>query len=208
MEPFINGYLETYEDGLKNTYGKDTLEVERINMAREEDDYTPIFFMGVGSSDSEDEDDVRFRQELIRQQLIGKIMDSNADHSPEPHRDLSIEALEQTFHNETGLVTNNIPNNSTRGVHRPIQEIRQELRNDIRHEMINMVNRSWEEDVLINDAFGEKFSLNNLLTFQATSSPPTVENENSAPNSDNQFESINQREPPDQGGNMSNFHYP
>ena len=41
--------------------------------------------------------------------------------------------------------------------------------------MINLVNQSWEEDVLINDAFGEEFSLNNLLTFQATSSPPTVE---------------------------------
>ena len=109
-------------------------------MAREEDDYTPVFFMGVGNSDSEDEDDVRFRQELIRQQLIGEIMDSNADRSPEPHRDLSVQAFEQTFHSETGMVTSNIPNNSTRGVHHPIQEIRQELRNDIRHEMINLVN--------------------------------------------------------------------
>ena len=91
--------------------------------------------------------------------------------------------------------------------HRSIQEIRQDLRNDIRHEMINLVNQSWEEDVLINDAFWEEFSLNNLLTFQATNSPPTVENENSAP-SGNQFESINQHELPDQGANMSNFHYP
>ena len=33
-EPFIDGYLETYEDGLKNTYGKDTLGGKRINMAR------------------------------------------------------------------------------------------------------------------------------------------------------------------------------
>ena len=51
-------------------------------------------------------------------------MDNNVDHSPETHRDLSIEAFDQIFHSETGLVTNNIPNNSTRGVHRPIQEIR------------------------------------------------------------------------------------
>ena len=49
MEPFIDGYLVTYEDGLKNTYGKDTLGVERINVARKEDNYTPVFFMGVGS---------------------------------------------------------------------------------------------------------------------------------------------------------------
>ena len=108
-------------------------------------------------------------------------MDSNLDHSPEPHSNLSIEALGQTFHSETGLVTNNIPNNSTRRVHRPIQEIRQDLRNDIRHEMINLVNQSWEEDVLINDAFKEDFSLNNLLTFQSTNSPTIVENGNSAP---------------------------
>ena len=111
-------------------------------MARKEDDYMPVFFMGVGNSDSKDEDDVRFRQELIHQQLIGEIMDSNADHSPEPHSNLSIKALEETFHNETRLVTNNIPNNSTREFHRPIQEIRQDLRNDIRHEMINLVNQS------------------------------------------------------------------
>ena len=64
-------------------YGKDTLGIERINMAREEDDYMPVFFMGVGSSGSEDEDDIRFRQELIHQQLIGEITDSNADRSPE-----------------------------------------------------------------------------------------------------------------------------
>ena len=65
MEPFIDGYLETYEDGMKNTYGKGTLGVERINMASKDDDYTPVFSMGVGSSDSQDESDVRFRQELI-----------------------------------------------------------------------------------------------------------------------------------------------
>ena len=42
-EPFIDGYLETYEDEIENTYGKDTLSVERINKARKEDDYMPIF---------------------------------------------------------------------------------------------------------------------------------------------------------------------
>ena len=42
-DPFIDGYFETYEDGMKNTYGKDTLGVERINLAREEDDYTLVF---------------------------------------------------------------------------------------------------------------------------------------------------------------------
>ena len=62
-------------------------------MARKEDDNTPFFFMGVGSSDSEDEDDVRFRQELIHQQLIEEIMNSNADHSSEPYSNLSIEGL-------------------------------------------------------------------------------------------------------------------
>ena len=57
--------------------------------------------------------------------------------------------------------------------------------------MTNLVNRSWEEDVLINDAFGEEFSLNNLLTFQTNISPPIVENENKTPSS-NLSELINQ----------------
>ena len=64
-EPFIDGYLETYEDGLNNTYGKDTLGVERINLVEDNNDYTPVFFKGVGSYDSEDGDDVRVRQEII-----------------------------------------------------------------------------------------------------------------------------------------------
>ena len=49
-EPFISGYLETYEDGLKNTYGKETLGIERINVAKKEDDYMHVFFMAVGRS--------------------------------------------------------------------------------------------------------------------------------------------------------------
>ena len=64
-EPFIDGYLKTYEDGLKNTYGKGTLGVERINTVKDDENYTPVLFMGVGSSDSEDEDDVMFRHDLI-----------------------------------------------------------------------------------------------------------------------------------------------
>ena len=49
-EPFIDGYLETYKDGLKTTYGKGTLGVERINMVKDDENYTFVFFMGVGSS--------------------------------------------------------------------------------------------------------------------------------------------------------------
>ena len=67
--------------------------------------------------------------------------------------------------------------------------------------MTNLVNRSWEEYVLINDAFGEKFSLNNLLTFQVDISSHVVKNENQAL-SGNQSEIINQ------GANLSNFRYP
>ena len=95
------------------------------------------------------------------------------------------------------FVTNDFPNTLTRRVHRPIQEIRQDLGDNIRQEMLNLVNQSWEEDVLINDAFGEEFSLNNLLTFQANVSSPVVENEIQTPSSD-QSESISQHEPPDQ----------
>ena len=72
--------------------------------------------------------------------------------------------------------------------------------------MTNLINRSWEEDVLINDAFGEEFSLNNLLTFQPNIYSPVVENENQTPSGD-QSELINQHDPPDQGANISNFHY-
>ena len=79
--------------------------------------------------------------------------------------------------------------------------------NNIRQEMINLVNQSWEEDVLINDAFGEEFSLNNLLTFQPNIYSPVVENENQTPSGD-QSELINQHEPPDLGANLSNFRYP
>ena len=71
------------------------------------------------------------------------------------------------------------------------------MRNDTRHEMINLVNERWEEDFLINDAFGEEFSLNNFLTFQDKNSSPIIENGNLAPFG-NQSESINQREPLDQ----------
>ena len=73
-EPFIDGYLETYEDGLKNTYGEGSLSVERINLVNDDEDFPLVFFMGVGSSESEDEDDVRFRQELIHRELVGEIM--------------------------------------------------------------------------------------------------------------------------------------
>ena len=73
--------------------------------------------------------------------------------------------------------------------------------------MTSLINRSWEEDVLINNAFGEELSLNNLLTFQDDISSHVVEKENQAP-SGNQFEYINQHKPPDQGANLSNFRYP
>ena len=46
---------------MKNNYGKGTLGVEIINMVKEDENYTLVFFMGVGSFDSEDESDVRFR---------------------------------------------------------------------------------------------------------------------------------------------------
>ena len=88
-EPFIDGYLETYEDGLNNTYGKGTLGVERINLVEDNNDYTPMFFKGVGSYDSKDESDVRFKQELIHQQLIGKIMDNNSKHFSDTPNHLS-----------------------------------------------------------------------------------------------------------------------
>ena len=67
-------------------------------MARKEDYYMHVLFIGVGIFDSKDEDNVRFRQELIHQHLIGEIMDSNTDHSSETPNNLSIKALERTFH--------------------------------------------------------------------------------------------------------------
>ena len=71
----------------------------------------------------------------------------------------------------------------------------------------SLINWSREEDVLINDAFGEEFSLNNLLTSQVDISSHVVENKNQSPPG-NQSELINQHELPDQGTNLSNFHYP
>ena len=47
-EPFIDEYLETSEDGLKNTYGEAILSAEKINLVNADEDYPPIFFMGVG----------------------------------------------------------------------------------------------------------------------------------------------------------------
>ena len=44
--------------------------------------------------------------------------------------------------------------------------------------MIELINTSWEEDVLINKTSGEEFSLNNLFIFQANSSSHRVESEN------------------------------
>ena len=44
--------------------------------------------------------------------------------------------------------------------------------------MTELTNRSWEEDALINDAPGEEFSLNNLLTFQIDHSLQITEDEN------------------------------
>ena len=95
-EPFIDGYLESYEDRLKNTYGKGILGVKRINMARKDDHYTLVFFMGVDCSDSEDEDDVRVKQELIHQELIGDIYSNNSKHFSDTPNHLSIEAPEST----------------------------------------------------------------------------------------------------------------
>ena len=51
-----------------------------------------------------------------------------------------------------------------------------DLRDNLIWEMTNLVNRSWEEDVLINDDFGEEFYLNNFITFQDNISSPAIEN--------------------------------
>ena len=72
-------------------------------MVRDDENNPPVFFMGVGSSDSEDESDVRFRQKLIHQQLIGEIMGDNFEHysyTPNHLSRLSIEAPELTLHSE------------------------------------------------------------------------------------------------------------
>ena len=127
-EPFIDGYLETYEDELKNTYAKGTLGVERIKMVREDDDYTLVFFMGVGGSDSEDESDVRFRQELIHQQLIGEIMDNNPEQLSNAPNHLSrspTEALESTLYSQAPTTRDDVPNSMASRTYLPIQEIRQ-----------------------------------------------------------------------------------
>ena len=139
--------------------------------------------MGVGSSDFEDKSDVRFRRELIHQQLIGEIMDDNSEHfsdAPTHLSWLSIEAPETTLHSDASTARNDVPNSLTRRTYRPIQEIRQDLRDNLRREMTELINWSWEEDILINDAFGEEFSLNNLFIFQANSSSHVVEGENQA----------------------------
>ena len=74
--------------------------------------------------------------------------------------------------------------------------------------MTKLINRSWEEDVLINDAFREEFSLKNLLTFQAENSSHVVESENQT-STGSQSELVNQHKPPDQlGENLGNFLYP
>ena len=88
-------------------------------MVKDDEDYTHVFFMGVGSSDSKNESDVRFRHELIHKQLIGEIMDSNSEHFSEPPNHLSIEAPGEAF-----SVRNDIPNTLTRRTHCPIREIR------------------------------------------------------------------------------------
>ena len=49
-------------------------------MVKDDEDYPPVYFMGVGSSKYEDEDDVMFREELIHQELIGEIMCNNSEH--------------------------------------------------------------------------------------------------------------------------------
>ena len=54
------------------------------------------------------------------------------------------------------------------------------LRGNLRQEMTELINPSWEEDVLINKTFSEEFSLNNLFIFQANSSSHIVESENQA----------------------------
>ena len=51
-----------------------------MNLVNNDKDYPLVFFMGVGSYDSEDESNVRFREELIHQQLILEIMGNNSEH--------------------------------------------------------------------------------------------------------------------------------
>ena len=71
-----------------------------------------------------------------------------------------------------------MPNPLTKKTYLHIREIRQDLRDKLRQEMAEHTHRSWEEDVLINDAPGEEVSLNNLLIFQADNFLQVVESEN------------------------------
>ena len=179
-EPFIDEYLETSEDGLKNTYGEGSLSVERINLVNDDEDYPPVFFMGVGSSESEDEDDVRFRQELVHRKPVGEIMYDNYEHfsdAPDHLSQLSIESLEFTLQNEASTTREGLPNPSTRRTCCRIREIRQDLRDNLRQEMTDHIHRRWEEDALIDDPPSEEFSLNNLFTFQANDSSQVAETE-------------------------------
>ena len=52
--------------------------------------------MGIGSSDSPDEDDVRVRHALIHQELIREIYGNNLEHFSDTPNHLSIEAPEST----------------------------------------------------------------------------------------------------------------
>ena len=103
-----------------------------------------MFFIGVGSSDSEDEDDVRVRQEIIHQELIGEIYGNNSEYFSNTPNHMSIEAPKSTPHSEVSTVRISSPNNLNRRIHHPIQEVRQDLRDNLRQEMIILVNRSWE----------------------------------------------------------------
>ena len=123
---------------MKNTYGKGTLGVERINMVKDDENNTYVFFMRVSNSDSEDESDVRFRQELIHQQLIGEIMDDNSKHfsdAPNHLSRLSIKALESTLHSEASTTRDDVPSPLARGAYNHMRGIRQDLRGDLRREI-------------------------------------------------------------------------
>ena len=75
------------------------------------------------------------------------------------------------------------------------------MRDILRWERIEHTHRTWGEDVLINDAPSEEFSLNSLLIFQVDNSSQIVENENQmiVPPNDSQNELIKRNEPLDQG---------
>ena len=80
----------------------------------------------------------------------------------------------------------------------------------MRRESAKHIQRNWEEDILINDAFGEEFSLNNLFIFKDGNSSQVSENENqiAVPPTGTQDELISQHEPQDQKTNLSYFRYP